>query len=150
MSIVPINERRGTDDFDNLSSALDLWDPFTDFPFRAFPFHSPISNVFRDFNPFSSVNSRLDWRETRNAHVLTAALPAFANEEVLVSLEDERVLQISTDSGSFTTRMKLPDDARIEELKAFMSNGVLTVTVPKLAAAAGSRDVRVIEISGDD
>ncbi|XP_021828841.1 18.5 kDa class I heat shock protein-like [Prunus avium] len=143
MSIVPINEQRGSD-FDP-SLALDLWDPFTDFPF---PFPSSLSNVFREFNLGSSVNSRLDWRETRNAHILKAALPAFMNEDVLVELQDERVLQISTDSGSFMTKFKLPENGKIEQLKAFMSNGVLTVTVPK--EEPSRPNIRAIEISGED
>jgi HSP20 family protein len=141
MSLIPINERRSSD-FDPW--AVDIWDPFIDFPFP-----SSLSNVFRELNlGFSSVNSRLDWSETRNAHVLKAALPAFANEDVLVELQDERVLQISTDSGSFMTKFKLPENAKIEQLKAFMSNGVLTVTVPK--EEASRPNVRAIEISGED
>ncbi|KAM5583456.1 18.2 kDa class I heat shock protein-like [Rosa sericea] len=142
MSIIPINERRSSD-FDPW--ALDLWDPFLDFPL----FPSSLSNVFHELNPgFSSVNSRLDWSETRSVHVLKAALPAFANEDVLVELQEDRVLQISTDSGSFMTKIKLPENAKIEELKAFMSNGVVTVTVPKVEA--DRPNVRAIEISGED
>lgn len=141
MSLIPINERRSSD-FDPW--AVDLWDPFIDFPFP-----SSLSNVFRELNlGFSSVNSRFDWSETRNAHVLKAALPAFANEDVLVELQDERVLQISTDSGSFMTKFKLPENTKIEQLKALMTNGVLTVTVPK--EEASRRNVRAIEISGED
>ncbi|XP_050369137.1 17.8 kDa class I heat shock protein-like [Argentina anserina] len=143
MSIIPINDQRSSRDFD--PSALDLWDPFLDFPL----FPSSLSNVFHQLNPSSSsLNSRFDWSETRNAHVLKAALPAFADEDVLVELQEERVLQISTDSGSFMTKVKLPESAKIEELKAFMSNGVVTVTVPKVEARRPN--VRVIEISGED
>lgn len=94
------------------------------------------------------MNSRLDWRETPNAHVLKAVLPGFGNEDVLVELQDEWVLQISTDSGNFMSRFRLPDNAKIEHLTAFMNNGVLTVTVPKDEASRPS--VRVVEISGDD
>ncbi|XP_062018212.1 18.2 kDa class I heat shock protein-like [Rosa rugosa] len=142
MSIIPINERRSSD-FDPW--ALDLWDPFLDFPL----FPSSLSNVFHELNPgFPSVNSRLDWSETRNVHVLKAALPAFANEDVLVELQEDRVLQISTDSGSFMTKIKLPENAKIEELKAFMSNGVVTVTFPK--GEADRPNVRAVEISGED
>ena len=142
MSIIPVNNQPSSD-FDPW--ALDLWDPFLDFPL----FPSSLSNVFHGLNPgLSSVNSRLDWSETRNAHVLKAALPAFANEDVLVELQEERVLQISTDSGSFMTKVKLPENAKIEELKAFMSNGVVTVTVPKVEARRPN--VRAIEISGED
>lgn len=146
MSIVPINNNDGNGRqvgrFDPFS--LDLWDPFLDFPFPStfFP------RIFPELGLGTSVNSRLDWRETPNAHVLKAVLPGFGNEDVLVELQDERVLQISTDSGNFMSRFKLPDNAKIEHLKAFMNNGVLTVTVPKDEASRPS--VRVVEISGDD
>ncbi|KAB2607064.1 17.6 kDa class I heat shock protein [Pyrus ussuriensis x Pyrus communis] len=127
MSIIPINKRRGSTVFDDPRwPSADLWEPFTDFPF---PFPSPISNIFREFNPFSSVNFRLNRRETGNAHVCSRS---------------------DADCGSFTTRMKLPDDAGIEELNAFMSNVPLNanVTVPKEAAVTGRHDVGVIQIWG--
>ncbi|EXB30478.1 hypothetical protein L484_006028 [Morus notabilis] len=140
MSIIPINNSdRRIDLFDPFS--LDLWDPFPDFPF---PFPS-LSRAFPDFNLGASVNSRVDWKETAYAYVLRATFPG---EDVLVELQDDRVLQISTDSGSFMSRFKLPDNARIDQLKAFMNNGVLTVTVPKEGASRSN--VRVVEITGED
>lgn len=146
MSIVPINNndnngRRGINLFDPFS--LDLWDPFSDFPFPL-----SFSRILPEFNFGTSVNSRVDWKESPTAHILKAVLPGFGNEDVLVELQDERVLQISTDSGNFLSRFKLPDNANIQELKASMSNGVLTVTVPKEDARRHS--LRVVEISGDD
>ena len=145
MSIVPINENdRRISSFDPFS--LDLWDPFSDFPL----FSSSFSHVFPELNlgMRASVNSRVDWKESSNAHVLRASLPGFANEDVLVELQDERVLQVSTDSGSFMTRFKLPDNAKLDQLKASMNNGVLTVIVPK--EEARRPDVRVVEITGED
>lgn len=145
MSIIPINENdRRINPFD--PSSLDLWDPFHDFPFLS----SSLSRVFPVLNLGSSVNSRVDWRESSNAHVLKASLPGFANEDVLVQLQDERVLQVSTDSGSFMTRLKLPDTAKLDGLKAFMDYGVLTVVVPKKEEATRRPEVRVVEITGDD
>ncbi|KAL5580887.1 hypothetical protein UlMin_013329 [Ulmus minor] len=143
MSIVPINENdRQPSVFDPFS--LDLWDPFIDFPFPP-----SLSRIFPEINfGGAAVNSRIDWRETSNAHVLKAVLPGFNSEDVLVELQDERVLQISTDSGSFLSKFKLPENAKIEQLKAFMNNGVLTITVPK--EEARRPDVRVVEISGED
>ncbi|KAH7542353.1 hypothetical protein FEM48_Zijuj02G0064400 [Ziziphus jujuba var. spinosa] len=148
MSIVPINRndnndnngRRGLDLYDPYS--FDLWDPFLDFPITP-------SRILPEFNFGTSVNSRIDWKETQTAHVLKAVLPGFGNEDVLVELQDERVLQISTDSGNFMTRFKLPDNAKIEGLKASMNYGVLTVTVPK-EESRSPPDVRVVEISGED
>ena len=46
------------------------------------------------------------------------------------------------------TRFKLPDNAKLDQLKASMNNGVLTVIVPK--EEARRPDVRVVEITGED
>jgi HSP20 family protein len=78
--------------------------------------------------------------------VLKASLPGFMDEDVLVELQDDRVLQVSVESGKFVSRFKVPDDARLEQLKASMHNGVLTVTIPK--AEASTPNVRTVEISG--
>lgn len=142
MSIVPINNNDlQVGSFDPFSP--ELWDPFIDFPFP-----STLSRIFPEFSFGAAVNSRLDWRETSNIHVFKAALPGFTNEDVLVELQDDRMLQISTESGSFMTKFKIPDNAKLDQLKAFMNNGVLTVTIPKDEATRPS--VRAIEISGDD
>ncbi|KAE8039180.1 hypothetical protein FH972_011618 [Carpinus fangiana] len=150
MSMVPYNERERSV---SNSSSGGLWDAFRSFgdnhlwdPFSDLPFASTLSTLF-PHSPFGgSVNTRLDWRETPRAHVLKASLPGFVDEDVLVELQDDRVLQVSVESGKFVSRFKVPDDARLEQLKASMHNGVLTVTIPK--AEANMPNVRNIEISG--
>lgn len=95
------------------------------------------------------VNARVDWKETPEAHVLKADLPGLKKEEVKVEVEDGKVIQISGErsiekedknekwhriersSGKFQRRFRLPEDAKMEEIRASMENGVLTVTVPK-------------------
>ncbi|KAM6578110.1 hypothetical protein CsatB_029947 [Cannabis sativa] len=143
MSIVPTNDNdRRINVYDPFF--LDPWNPLSDFPF----FPSSISRVFLELNLGAPVNSRVDWRESSDAHIFQACLPGFANEDVLVELKDERVLQISTDSGSFMTSFKVPESAKLDQLKAFMNNGVLTVTIPK--EEARRPEVRVVEIAGED
>ncbi|PQQ10579.1 Alpha crystallin/Hsp20 domain-containing protein [Prunus yedoensis var. nudiflora] len=110
------------------------------------------------------LNTRIDWKETPEAHVFTADLPGLKKEEVKVELEDNRVLQISGErnvekedkndkwhrversSGKFLRRFQLPENAKVDEIKAAMENGVLSVTVPK--AEAKKPDAKAIEISG--
>lgn len=93
-----------------------------------------------------------------------ADVPGLKKEEVKVEVEDDRVLQISGErnrekeekgdtwhrversSGRFMRRFKLPEDAKVDQVKAAMENGVLTVTVPK--EGAKKPDVKSIEISG--
>ena len=145
MSIVPINQGRQ----DGGSNSLDLWDPFSlDIwePFRDFPIPSAISPFFDDFGFGGSVNTRLDWKETPRAHVWKVVLPGFTNQDVLVELLDGRMLQVSLESGDFMSRFKIPQDAKLEHLKATMNHGVLIVTVPKHEPDRSG--VRVVEIEG--
>lgn len=141
--------------------SLDAWDPFRDFPFGgsssalSFP-HSDETTQF--------VNTRIDWKETPEAHVFKADLPGIKKEEVKVEVEEGNVLQISgqrskeqeekndtwhrieRSSGSFRRRFRLPENAKVDQVKASMENGVLTVTVPK--AETKKPEVKSIEISG--
>ncbi|KAM7271575.1 hypothetical protein ACFE04_030789 [Oxalis oulophora] len=94
-------------------------------------------------------NTRIDWKETQDGHVIKAELPGLKKEEVKVEVENGNVLQISGERvkevdegnetwyrnersvGKFTRRFKLPDGSKVDEIKAVIENGVLTVTVPK-------------------
>jgi len=150
------NNRRGSSIFDTFS-AFDIWDPLKDFPFT-----SPNTLISRENSAF--VNTRIDWKETPEAHVFKADLPGLKKEEVKVEIEDDRVLQISGErdvekedkndtwhrversSGKFLRRFRLPENAKMDQVKASMENGLLTVTVPK--EEIKKPDVKAIEISG--
>ncbi|XP_031266834.1 18.5 kDa class I heat shock protein-like [Pistacia vera] len=134
------------------------WDPFKDFTFPSFSAHFPqqISSAL--------VDTRVDWKETPEAHVFKVDLPGLKKEEVKVEIEDDRVLQISGErniekddkndtwhrlersSGKFSRRFRLPENVKMDQIKASMENGVLTVTVPKVEVK--KPDVKAIEISG--
>ncbi|KAA0051538.1 17.6 kDa class I heat shock protein 3-like [Cucumis melo var. makuwa] len=138
--------------FDPFSS--DVWDPF-----EGFPFSNSLANV--PSSAFS--NTRIDWKETPEAHIFKADLPGIKKEDVKVEVEEGRVLQISGErskeqeekndkwhriersSGKFERRFRLPENAKVEEVKANMENGVLTVTVPKMEKKP---EVNSIDISG--
>ncbi|XP_061343538.1 17.5 kDa class I heat shock protein-like isoform X2 [Gastrolobium bilobum] len=151
MSLIPsfLGTGRRTNIFDPFS--LDVWDPFHDFPFST-PTTAAIANT------------RIDWRETPEAHEFKADLPGLKKEEVKVEIEEDRVLQISgqrtkekedknetwhrveRNSGSFLRRFRLPENAKVDKVKASMENGVLTVIVPK--EEVKKPDVKPVQITG--
>ncbi|KAJ8471527.1 hypothetical protein OPV22_025870 [Ensete ventricosum] len=110
------------------------------------------------------VGARVDWKETPEAHLFKADLPGLKKDELKVEVEDGRILQISgerksvkeegTDnwhyvgrsSGKFLQRFRLPENSRVDQVRAAMKDGVLTVTVPK--ADIKKSDITSIEISG--
>lgn len=156
MSLIPSNwfGTRRSNIFDPFS--LDVWDPFFDLPSTI-----PRSQTSSETAAFA--NARIDWKETPEAHVFKADLPGVKKEEVKVEVEDGNVLRISgqrarekeekndtwhrveRSSGQFMRKFRLPDNAKVDQVKAAMENGVLTVTVPK--AEAPKPDVKSITVS---
>lgn len=81
-----------------------------------------------------------------------------------VEIEDDHVLKISGErkiekedkndtwhrversQGSFLRRFRLPENAKVDEVKAGMENGVLTVSVPKVEVK--KPDVKPVQITG--
>ncbi|KAL8093542.1 18.0 kDa class I heat shock protein [Apium graveolens] len=140
--------------------SLDVWDPFQDFPLITSSGTS--SELGKETAAFA--NTRIDWKETSEAHVFKADLPGLKKEEVKVEVEEGKVLQISGErnkdkeekndkwhrversSGKFLRRFRLPENAKVDEVKAGMENGVLTVTVPKVDIK--KPEVKSIHISG--
>ncbi|KAL5580885.1 hypothetical protein UlMin_013327 [Ulmus minor] len=143
MSLIPsfFNGRRSSI-FDPFS--LDVWDPFKDFPSN--------SSLSRENSAFA--NTRIDWKETPEAHVFKADLPGIKKEEVKISGErkiekedkNDTWHRLERSSGKFLRRFRLPENAKMDQIKAAMDNGVLTVTVPK--EEVKKPDVKSIEISG--
>ncbi|KAJ7542223.1 hypothetical protein O6H91_10G098600 [Diphasiastrum complanatum] len=142
-----------------------IFDPLDRFlePFDRFPLldNAPSRQFAQDVSAIAC--TRVDWLETPEAHIFKADLPGLKKEDVKVQVEDGRTLQISgerkkeevekTDKwhrvertqGSFLRRFRLPENAKVEEVKAKVEDGVLTVTVPKIEKP--KHEVKPIEIS---
>lgn len=132
----------------------DVWDPFRDLQLS--------SSAGSETSQFAA--ARIDWKETPEAHVFTADVPGLKKEEVKVEVEEGNVLQISGErsrekedkndtwhrversSGKFRRRFRLPENTKLDQIKASMENGVLTVTVPK--EEVKKPEVKAIDISG--
>ncbi|KAK3206244.1 hypothetical protein Dsin_020290 [Dipteronia sinensis] len=157
MSMIPsFFGGRRTNDFDPFS--LDVWDPFDGF------FKVPSNSGRSEASAFA--NTRIDWKETPEAHVFKADLPGLKKQEVKVEVEEGRILQISGErskeqedkndrwhrversSGKFMRRFRLPENVKMDQVKATMENGVLTVTVPKEKEEEKKPQVKSIDISG--
>ncbi|GKF80955.1 18.1 kDa class I heat shock protein-like protein, partial [Tanacetum coccineum] len=54
--------------------------------------------------------------------------------------------RLERSSGKFMRRFRLPENAKMDEVKATMENGVLTVTVPKVEDK--KKEVKAIDIAG--
>ncbi|CAH8280262.1 unnamed protein product [Arabidopsis lyrata] len=160
MSLIPsIFGGRRSNVFDPFSQ--DVWDPFEGF----FTPSSALANASTARDVAAFTNARVDWKETPEAHVFKADLPGLKKEEVKVEVEDKNVLLISGErskeneekndkwhrveraSGKFMRRFRLPENAKMEEVKAKMENGVLTVVVPK--APEKKPQVKSIDISAN-
>ncbi|KZV34973.1 18.1 kDa class I heat shock protein-like [Dorcoceras hygrometricum] len=142
-------------------SPMDIWAPF---------YGSNCSNTQKKTQGSAAkqvsacAGARIDWKETPEAHVFKADLPGLKKEDVKVEVEEGGILQISGErsreqeekndkwhhversSGKFLRRFRLPEGAKVEEIKAAMENGVLTITVPK--GEVKKPEVKPIEISG--
>ncbi|XP_030537662.1 18.5 kDa class I heat shock protein-like [Rhodamnia argentea] len=160
MSIIHVTDRRRVasdddpfsldvvwDSFMNLRNdfpSLDLWDPFATSPF---PSSSP-SSRFPDFftGALAPVRTRIDWRETREAHFFKGYFPGLGGNDVVIEVGANRVLRIS--GGECSSSFSLPEDVRLDLVTADMKDGFLVVTVPKVVEEAPRRDnVRVVEIT---
>ncbi len=135
---------------------------------------SLISQLFGDdeiYDPFLSMmnkcpvlNTPTDWKETADAHVFTADLPGLKKEDVIVEVEKGRLLKISGERkaekdekdkwhrvercrGKFLRRFQLPENAKTDQVKASMEDGVLKVVIPKQEVKKPEK--KLIQIEGN-
>uniref|UniRef100_A0ACD5W8B5 Uncharacterized protein n=1 Tax=Avena sativa TaxID=4498 RepID=A0ACD5W8B5_AVESA len=111
--------------------------------------------------------ARCDWKETPDAHVISLDVPGVRRDDVRVEVEDNRVLRVSGErradeekegerwhraeraAGRFWRRFRMPARADVDRVAARLEDGVLTVTVPKVAEHR-RREPRVISIDGEE
>ncbi|CAL0324688.1 unnamed protein product [Lupinus luteus] len=107
------------------------------------------------FREWSGSTALLDWHESSNAHIFKINVPGFSKDELKVQVEDGNILHIKGEcekeeiqardtilhvgergnrKGNFSRVIELPENVKVDQIKAHVENGVLTVTVPKDAS----------------
>lgn len=127
-------------------SPFSLWDWDTRDPFHILE-HTPVT-LPRELEPLALVS--IDWKETPSAHVVSLDIPGIKRDDLKIEIED-RVLRVSGERkaeeevegdkwhraertvGRFWRQFRLPSNADLDGIKAHIQNGVLRITVPKLA-----------------
>ncbi|KAJ7559683.1 hypothetical protein O6H91_04G096400 [Diphasiastrum complanatum] len=158
MAVIPFLSGQGISLFDPFATSAIILDPFDDLalfdPFAVRRARDISSSVF---------NVKVDWQETPESHIIRADIPGFGKEDTKVSVVDGRTLEIRGErkeeevdnrdqwqrvervKGYFWRKFRLPENADVENVKAEVENGVLTVTVPKKEQPKSA--IRHVEIS---
>lgn len=150
------------------SSIFDLMFPPED-PFKILE-HSPLAALSRggtDEIPAVTL-ARADWRETPAAHEISLDIPGMKKEDIKIEVEEnDRVLRVSGErkteeevkderwhrvertAGKFWRQFRLPANADMEKVSAQLEDGVLRISVAKVAEQE-KKGAKVISIAGDD
>ncbi|KAI9118272.1 hypothetical protein K1719_010604 [Acacia pycnantha] len=129
-------------------------------PFGRFFWSPPI------FREWSGSTALMDWLESPSAHIFKINVPGFTKDDVKVQIEDGNILHIKgeggkeehqardsvwhvaerrTGKGDFSRAIELPENVKVDQIKAQVENGVLTVIVPK--DAPKSPKVRTVNVT---
>ncbi|CAK7334299.1 unnamed protein product [Dovyalis caffra] len=121
-------------------------DGFFGHPFRRFFLSPPV------YREWSGATAHMDWLESPTAHVFKVNVPGFNKEDIKVQVEDGNILQIKGEgfkeevqgkdtvwhvaergpgNRGFSREIELPEDVKLDRIKAQVENGVLTIVVPK-------------------
>jgi HSP20 family protein len=132
--------------FDRFADGLDAWKPF--------------ANIERLWPRNGFISLAMDIDETDAAYTLSAELPGMDEKDVNVSVKGDALViegekrheqeEKGKDSylsersyGAFKRSFTLPDGVDADKVQARFAKGVLTVTLPKTAAAQTARKIEI-------
>lgn len=148
----------------SVADFFDLWDPF--FPDRNLrEMMNTMKRVFRDPVEYSAPvdQQRTPWDviEDEEGFKLRVDMPGLSKEEVAVTVEegtlvikgehkadenkeDNNFKWSKRSYGTYNTRLTLPKNVSVDQIKAELKNGVLYVSVPK---AEAKKDVINVDVA---
>ncbi|KAG5227309.1 heat shock protein [Salix suchowensis] len=111
-------------------------DGFFGYPFRRLFLSPPV------YNEWSGSTALMDWLESPTAHIFKVNVPVgFNKEDIKVQVGEGNILHIKGEGGKeeshekdtrgFSREIELPEDVKLDQIKAQVENGVLTIVVPK-------------------
>ncbi|XP_021775077.1 15.7 kDa heat shock protein, peroxisomal-like [Chenopodium quinoa] len=129
-------------------------------PFRSIIWTHPM------YREWSASTALLDWFESPNAHFFKINVPGYNKDNVKLEVDEDNVLHIKGEGGkeesqgkdivwhvaerggkgNFYRQIELPENGEVDQIKAQVENGVLTIVVPKDNNPKPSK-VRTINIS---
>ena len=127
------------------SVAFTRWDPLRDL----LALHEQLGQLVGSDAP--GWTPPVDLYETASGYVLTAELPGLSRDQVDIQAEDNRVAirgeraaggcelpgeqyhRVERGHGRFSRTFALPEPIDVDGITADLKDGVLTVTIPKLA-----------------
>ncbi|KAE8681741.1 15.7 kDa heat shock protein, peroxisomal [Hibiscus syriacus] len=101
-------------------------------PFRRLFWSPPI------FREWSGSTALMDWLESPTAHIFKINVPGYSREDIKV--------QRGTGRADFSREIELPENVKVDQIKAQVEHGVLTIVVPKDSTPKPSK-VRNINIT---
>ncbi|XVF71085.1 hypothetical protein PTKIN_Ptkin12aG0006700 [Pterospermum kingtungense] len=106
------------------------------------------------FREWSGSTALMDWLESPTSHIFKINVPGYNKEDIKVQIQDGNVMVIKgegvreeshgagkdtvwhvaergTGKGEFSREIELPENVKVDQIKAQVENGVLTIIVPK-------------------
>jgi HSP20 family protein len=132
--------------------AFTRWDPLRDL----IALHDQIGQLVGHDAP--GWTPPVDLYETSHAFILTAELPGLARDQIEIHAEENRIVirgersshvpceqyhRVERGHGPFSRAFVLPDPIDVEAVTADLTEGLLTLTLPK----AGGRGARRVDVS---
>ncbi|KAK1421291.1 hypothetical protein QVD17_23498 [Tagetes erecta] len=115
--------------------------------------------------------AKVDWKETSDSHVITMDVPGMKKEELKIEVEENRVLRVSGERkrekqdsdrdprdhwhrcevsyGKFWRQFRLPENVDLDKVNAKLQDGVLSVSIGKLAPDR-VKGYKVVPIGGGE